>query len=148
MLNKKIVALATTAALAACLALTACGGGQAASSSAAAEPSAPSSEAASASAEAAPAEAASSASAEAAAAAPAASASPADSYIGEEAAIEAAFAHAGIAQADATEIEAELDLDDAVVHYDVDFKSGGLEYSYDIDAATGDVLSYESEVDD
>ena len=42
---------------------------------------------------------------------------------------------------------AELDYD-APIHYDVDFKAGGLEYDYDIDAVTGEVLKSKSEVDD
>lgn len=72
----------------------------------------------------------------------------ADSYIGDEAAKTAALKHAGLSAADCTELEAELDLDDATVHYDVDFKSGGMEYDYDIDAVTGDVLAYNVEADD
>ena len=35
-----------------------------------------------------------------------------------------------------------------VVHYDVDFKQGGMEYDYDIDATTGAILQSHSEVDD
>lgn len=160
MSNKKILALVATAALAACLALVGCGGSQAASSSAASsseasspaasEPAASESAAAS-SAEASASSAEASASAEAPsepAAVASASAPAADSYIGEDAAKAAALADAGLAEGDVTELEAELDLDDAVVHYDVDFKSGGMEYDYDIDAATGDILSSNAEVDD
>jgi len=71
-----------------------------------------------------------------------------DSYIGEEAAKEAALTHAGLTAADVTGLRAELDLDDATVHYDVDFQAGNTEYDYDIDATTGAVLFYESEIDD
>ena len=46
------------------------------------------------------------------------------------------------------DLDAELDLDDATVHYDVDFNVGGMEYDYDIDATTGEVLYSNSEVDD
>lgn len=60
----------------------------------------------------------------------------------------AALAHAGLAQGDVTALDAELDNDDPVIHYDVDFKSGGMEYDYEIDAATGDVITFSSEVDD
>ena len=60
----------------------------------------------------------------------------------------AALKDAGVAEADATELKAELDPDDAVVHYDVEFKAGGMEYDYEIDAATGEVLKGESEADD
>ena len=69
-------------------------------------------------------------------------------YIGDEAAKAIALEHAGIAQADCTELKSELDLDDAIIHYDVDFKAGGLEYDYDIDATTGEILTHHSEVDD
>ena len=147
MANKKLLALIASMALVAAMALAGCGGSQPApSSSSAPESSAASSAAAEASSSAA-APAASSAAAPAAssAAAPAASS---DAYIGEDAAIEAALAHAGINQADTTELKAELDTDDATVHYEVEFKSAGTEYSYDIDATTGEVLSFESEVDD
>ena len=72
----------------------------------------------------------------------------ASTYIGEEAAKTAALAHAGFAAGDVTELTAHLDTDDATVHYDVDFKNGGKEYDYDIDAATGNVLNYKTEVDD
>lgn len=47
-----------------------------------------------------------------------------------------------------TELQSELDLDDAVVHYDVEFKAGGLEYDYDIDATTGEIVYSNSEADD
>ena len=139
MANKKLLALIASMALVAAMALAGCGGSQPAPSSS----SAPESSAASSAA----AEASSSAAAPAAssAAAPAASS---DAYIGEDAALAAALAHAGVNQADATELKAELDTDDATVHYEVEFKSAGTEYSYDIDATTGEVLSFESEADD
>ena len=139
MANKKLLALIASMALVAAMALAGCGGSQPAPSSS----SAPESSAASSAA----AEASSSAAAPAAssAAAPAASS---DAYIGEDAAIEAALAHANVNRADATELKAELDTDDATAHYEVEFKSAGTEYSYDIDATTGEVLNFESEADD
>lgn len=69
-------------------------------------------------------------------------------YIGEEAAKKAALDHAGFAAGDVTELKAELDTDDATIHYDVEFKNGGQEYDYDIDATTGAVITFHSEVDD
>lgn len=68
--------------------------------------------------------------------------------IGEEAAKATALAHAGVSEANCTEMQVKLDADDAIAHYDVEFKSGGMEYDYDIDPATGDVIGYGSEVDD
>ena len=62
--------------------------------------------------------------------------------------MEIALADAGFTTADVTELEVELDLDDAVVHYDVNFKQGGWEYDYDIDATSGAILTATSEIDD
>jgi uncharacterized membrane protein YkoI len=75
-------------------------------------------------------------------------ASSAASYITPDAAKAAALQHAGFAESDVTALKVELDTDDGIVHYDVDFKQGGMEYEYDIDASTGAVLTYKSEVDD
>ena len=162
MLNKKMIALIAAGALAACLALAGCGGSQAASSSAASS-SAAATPAASASATSASAGASSAAapassaatsasaaapSASASAATPSASASASSSYIGDYAAIDIALGHAGFTRNDVTGLKAELDTDDAIVHYDVDFKQGGMEYDYDIDATTGAIISSSSEVDD
>ena len=69
-------------------------------------------------------------------------------YIGDQAAIDTALGHAGFAAANVTELKCELDLDDAVIHYDVEFKNGGLEYDYDINAKTGEIISSHSEADD
>ena len=165
MLNKKVIALVAAAALAACLGLAGCGGSQVASSSAAASNTAASASAsasdtaASASAAAASATAASSNAAPASttAASPAATntaqASPAaapatNSYIGDQAALDIALADAGFSAADVFGLEVELDLDSAVVHYDVNFKQGNLEYDSDIDATTGAIIQARSEIDD
>ena len=59
-----------------------------------------------------------------------------------------ALGDAGFGAGDVVELKVELDLDDAVVHYDVDFKQGNMEYDYDIDASTGAILVSKSEVDD
>lgn len=80
-------------------------------------------------------------------AAPTASSSQGN-YIGEAAAKAAALADAGLAESDVTELKCKLDTDEAVVHYDVDFKHGGLEYDYDVDPVTGAVIKHSSEVDD
>ena len=71
--------------------------------------------------------------------------------IGAEAALQAALKHAGVAQADAREVEVDSDLewdDGDAPHYEVEFKAGGMEYEYEIDAASGAVLSFESDRDD
>lgn len=159
--NKKLLALVASAALVAALGLAGCGSSQAssASSSASAESSAAAAASSSAAAESSAAAASSSAAATEASSASAAAteaSSPAaaattqnsNNYIGEDAAKEIALTHAGVAAADCTELKVELDTDDAVVHYDVDFKAGGMEYDYDIDSTTGDILQSNSEADD
>lgn len=70
------------------------------------------------------------------------------SQISADEAKQIALNDAGLTAADVTELKAELDTDDAVVHYDVDFKSGGKEYDYDIDANNGAILTKSVEVDD
>ena len=69
-------------------------------------------------------------------------------YIGEDAAKKAALSHAGLDESAVTSLKVELDTDDGTVHYDVDFKQGGMEYDYDINATTGEIMKSKSEVDD
>ena len=54
--------------------------------------------------------------------------------IGEEKARTIALNHAGVGAGDAYELEAELDHDDGVTVYEIEFKSGNMEYEYKIDA--------------
>lgn len=70
------------------------------------------------------------------------------SQISADEAKQIALTDAGLSAGDVTGLKAELDTDDAVVHYDVDFKSGGNEYDYDIDANNGAILTKSVEVDD
>ena len=70
--------------------------------------------------------------------APSGGASGAD--IGGEAALAAALAHAGVAQADATGVRVEREYDDGLLVYDVDFYAGSVEYDYEIAGADGTVL--------
>ena len=72
---------------------------------------------------------------------------PASQAIGREAARDAALAHAGLSVNDVWELEVDDELDDDYPHYKVDFKSGGYEYEYEIDAATGAVLWSERDWD-
>lgn len=68
--------------------------------------------------------------------------------IGRDAAVAVALQDAGVAEADCIELEAEIDYDSSPQHYDVSFTAGGMEYDYDIDVATGDILTRSQEVDD
>ena len=65
-----------------------------------------------------------------------------------EAAKAAALSHAGLKESQVWDMKAELDYDDGRLEYEVEFKSGGMEYEYTIDGVTGNILSFEREVDD
>ncbi len=73
--------------------------------------------------------------------------SKADTYIGYDTAKAAALKHAGLSESDIRDFEIELD-DDHRMHYEIEFKSGGYEYEYDIDALDGSVLKYDKDYDD
>jgi uncharacterized membrane protein YkoI len=66
-------------------------------------------------------------------------------FIGEAAAKSAALAHAGISEADAAWLRCVLDRDDGYTLYEVGFRVGYIEYDYDIDALTGNIVSYDRE---
>ena len=59
-----------------------------------------------------------------------------------------ALNHAGVSEGKAYDMEIELDDEDGTLVYEVEFKSGNMEYSYEINAATGAILKHESELDD
>ena len=63
--------------------------------------------------------------------------------ITEDAARQAALTHAGVAEADAQFLHTKLDRDDGRTLYEVEFWAGSSEYDYEIDAYTGEVLSYD-----
>lgn len=69
-------------------------------------------------------------------------------YIGEQKAKSAALSHAGVSADNIREYECELDRDDGIVVYEIEFKSGNYEYSYEINATDGKVLKYEKDFDD
>ena len=59
-----------------------------------------------------------------------------------------ALNHAGVSEGKAYDMEIELDDEDGTLVYEVEFKSGNMEYSYEINAATGAILKHEAEIDD
>ena len=59
-----------------------------------------------------------------------------------------ALNHAGVSENQAYDMEIELDDEDGTLVYEVEFKSGGMEYSYEINAASGAILKHETEIDD
>ncbi|MBQ9741584.1 MAG: PepSY domain-containing protein [Kiritimatiellae bacterium] len=68
-------------------------------------------------------------------------------FIGRQAAIRAALAHAKFHESDVRWLKCELDREDGVMVYEVDFKKDGFEYDYDIDAKTGTVIKAKKERD-
>ena len=68
--------------------------------------------------------------------------------IGAQAAKAAALKHAGLSEGQVQQLQVEWDNENGRAVYEVEFKSGGMEYDYVIDAATGAVLDHEVERDD
>ena len=58
-----------------------------------------------------------------------------------------ALDHAGLTESQVTELKTEFDTDSLTAHYDVEFKCGGFEYEYKINAKSGKVISFEKERD-
>lgn len=59
---------------------------------------------------------------------------------------EIALHHAGVAANEAHFQKVKFDYDDRRQNYDVEFVAGGTEYDYEIDANTGSIISFDSEV--
>ncbi len=75
------------------------------------------------------------------------SAAPAPAVSAEQAKA-AALTHAGLAADAVSRLEVEYDSNERKPHYDVSFQNGNYEYDYEIDAQTGDVISFEKGRDD
>ena len=67
--------------------------------------------------------------------------------ITEEEAKSIALNHAGFAESEVKGLFVTKDFDDGVTVFEVEFRDGFTEYSYDIDAATGEILSYDIDND-
>ena len=72
----------------------------------------------------------------------------ASNYITADRAKEIALEHAGISASNAVFVKAGLDWDDGRTVYEVEFYANNTEYDYEIDPASGKVLSYDREWDD
>lgn len=68
--------------------------------------------------------------------------------IGEAKAKEIALAHAGVSAGKISQYSSKLDTENGIRVYEIDFKAGGYEYEYEINAATGSVVKYDREADD
>lgn len=67
-----------------------------------------------------------------------------DSTLTEEDAKAIALAHAGFTADQVKNLHAQFDRD-RIDHYDVEFRHNGWEYDYEIDAATGEILSWDKD---
>lgn len=72
-------------------------------------------------------------------------ASPAEKMITAEEAKSAALNHAGLTASEVTFTKTELDYDDGVAEYDVEFYTSSNEYEYEIKASDGMVIKYSKE---
>ena len=79
---------------------------------------------------------------------PAAAASSSGAAITEAEAKQIALDHAGVSESETERMRVKLGRDDGVQEYEVNFYVGNREYDYDINAATGEIRSYDSEIDD
>ena len=67
--------------------------------------------------------------------------------IGIEKAKEIAMSHAGVSAGSVSFIKAKLDHEDGVKVYDIEFYSGNAEYDYEINAATGAIVSFDQDIE-
>lgn len=72
---------------------------------------------------------------------------PARTEIGVEKAKEIALNHAGLSASEVGFIKAHMDYDDGRQVYDVEFYKDMTEYDYEIDAFTGDIWSYDFDIE-
>lgn len=71
-----------------------------------------------------------------------------DKFIGVEKARKIALEHAGLKADEVTNMSVDLDRHERIPEYEIEFFYGDMEYEYDIDAVTGKVLDFSSEIDD
>lgn len=69
-------------------------------------------------------------------------------HIGADRAKSIALSHAGVEESATRKLKIKKDREYGRTVYEVEFKVGGWEYDYDIDAVTGDILQWHREVDD
>lgn len=65
--------------------------------------------------------------------------------ISQEEARNIAFAHAGVSDKDVIDFEIELDSENGVTYYEIDFDTVDFEFEYDINAQTGVIIKSEKE---
>ena len=76
------------------------------------------------------------------------SSSTASKNITKDEAISKALAHAGLKKSQVSRLKAELDKDDGITKYEVDFETADWEYEYEINAKTGKIIKAEKDRND
>ena len=69
-------------------------------------------------------------------------------YIGKEKAQKTALEAAGLSVSDVSKLETEMDRENGVMVYEVEFTAGNTEYEYEVNALTGEVVKAEKENSD
>ncbi len=70
---------------------------------------------------------------------------PEGSLLTKEEAEEIALKHSGLSRDQVTGLRTRYELDDGIHTYEVELRQGSWEYSYEINAETGQILSWERE---
>ena len=70
-----------------------------------------------------------------------------ENLISEEEAKKIALDYAGLSEETVEFAYAKLEKDDGIWQYEIEFRQGREEYDFDIDAATGEILSYSRDDD-
>ncbi len=71
-----------------------------------------------------------------------------DKIISQEEAKRNALSHAGLSEAQITDLKIELEYEDGILKYEIEFDSDGQEYDYEVDASSGKILKSEKEPQD
>lgn len=72
----------------------------------------------------------------------------ANGFITEETALSKVLERASLNKDDISALRIELDHDDNIWKYEIEFRSGFYEYEADVNADTGEIISYERDIDD
>lgn len=63
-------------------------------------------------------------------------------------ALDIALEQAGVTRADIRDLENNLDTENGVLVYEIDFEAGNTEYSYDVNATTGEITERDRDIQD
>lgn len=70
-----------------------------------------------------------------------------ENLIPKDAAKKIALDHAKVKETDTKRLKIDLDYEDGIQVYEIDFVASGFEYDYDINAKTGEIMKFDKEKD-